>query len=217
MTSIILTTEEAVTQYTFRDTQQQQARNLDQDVEYKYWLHPAKAISIEETQSHEEAAIRAYTDGSKYQSGVGSGVVIYKGRDIIARKKVNLAKRCSNNQVEQVDILKALEEIVLLDREGSSPITAIIYTDSRISLDLLQNTNNHSYLVEEIRKKVASLERKEWRIKFSWVKAHAGTRGNEIADRLAKQAARSRGTEYEFTRIPKSTIYQEARETALKK
>jgi ribonuclease HI len=36
--------------------------------------------------------------------------------------------------------------------------------------------------VEEIRRKVASLERKEWRIRFSWVKAHVGTRGNEIAD-----------------------------------
>ena len=54
MTPIILTIEETVTQFTFRDTQQQQARNLDQDVEYNYWLHPAIAISIEETQSHEE-------------------------------------------------------------------------------------------------------------------------------------------------------------------
>jgi ribonuclease HI len=68
--------------------------------------------------------------------------------------------------------------------------------------------------VEEIRRKVASLERKEWKIKFSWVKAHAGTRGNEIADRLAKEEARSGGTEYEFARIPKSTLYQEAREAA---
>jgi ribonuclease HI len=43
--------------------------------------------------------------------------------------------------------------------------------------------------MEEIRGKVASLERKEWIIKFSWVKAHAVTRGNEIADRLAKEAS----------------------------
>jgi hypothetical protein len=70
--------------------------------------------------------------------------------------------------------------------------------------------------VEEIRKKVASLERKKWKIKFSWVKAHAGTRGNEIVDRLAKEAARSGGTEYEFARIPESTLYQEAREAARK-
>jgi len=71
--------------------------------------------------------------------------------------------------------------------------------------------------VEEIRKNVARLERKKWSIKFSWFKAHAGTRGNEIAERLAKEAARSGGTDYEFARIPKSTIYQEAREETRQK
>jgi hypothetical protein len=85
--------EEAVIQYTFRDTKQQQSMNLDQDVEYRHWPHPAKAISIEKTQNHEEATISAYTDASKHQGGVGSGVVIYKGRDIIARQKVNVGKR----------------------------------------------------------------------------------------------------------------------------
>jgi ribonuclease HI len=86
-----------------------------------------------------------------------------------------------------VAIHKALEEFDLLDREGSSPLTAIIYTDSRISIDSLKNPEKHSYLVEKIRSKVDNLERKEWRIKFSWVKAHAGTCGNEIADGLAKK------------------------------
>jgi len=49
MTPITLKLEEAVTRYTFRDTQQQQTRNLDQDVEYRNGSHPAKAISIVET------------------------------------------------------------------------------------------------------------------------------------------------------------------------
>jgi ribonuclease HI len=217
MTPIMLKIEEAVTQYKFRDTHPQQATNLDQDVEYEQWPHPAKAISIEETQSHEEPTVSAYIDGSKYHGRVGSGIVIYKGRDIIARQKAKLEKRCSNNQAEMVAIHKALEAIDLLDREGSSPLTAIIYTDSRISIDSLKNPENHSYLVEKIRRKVDSLVRKEWRIKFSWVKAHTGTCGNEIADGLAKEAARSGGTEYEFARIPKSTIYQEAREAAREK
>jgi len=76
MTPIILKLEEAVTRYPFRNKQQQQTRILDQDVEFRNWPHPAKAILIVETKSHDEAKIRVYTDGSKYQGGVGSRVVI---------------------------------------------------------------------------------------------------------------------------------------------
>jgi ribonuclease HI len=79
-------------------------------------------------------------------------------------------------------------------------------------MDSIRNLNNNSFLVEEIRNKIASLEESEWRIKFSWVKAHAGTLGNEIADRLAKEAARSENMQYVFDRIPKSTLQNEAEE-----
>jgi ribonuclease HI len=64
--------------------------------------------------------------------------------------------------------------------------------------------------VEEIRKKVDCLEKRKWRIKFSWVKAHAWTYGNEIADRLAKEAARSISMKHSFAKIPKSTLYKKS-------
>ena len=82
---------------------------------------------------------------------------------------------------------------------------------------MIRFTTRTTFLVEEIRKKVASLERSEWKIKCSWVKVHAGTHGNEIADRLAKEAERSEGTKHVFARIPKSTPYQEAEEEARQK
>jgi len=39
-----------------------------------------------------------------------------------------------------------------------------------------------------------------------------GLNGNEIADRLAKEAARSKDTETAFSRIPISTLYYELEE-----
>jgi len=70
---------------------------------------------------------------------VGSGVAIFKGRNMIANERLKLNPRCSNNQAEQFAILKALENIETLNNNIINPSTAIIYTDSRISLDSLQN------------------------------------------------------------------------------
>ena len=92
-----------------------------------------------------------------------------------------------------------------------------IFSDSRITIDLIKNANNHSYLIEEIRKRIFNLERTNWTIDFSWVKAHVGIYGNELADRLAKDVACSTEIAVTFDRIPKSTLYSELEEEATQK
>jgi len=53
-------------------------------------------------------------------------------------------------------------------------------------LDSLPNGNIHTIIIEEIRKKMNEMMKTNWQIKLRWVKAHAGIRGNELADTLAK-------------------------------
>ena len=53
-----------------------------------------------------------------------------------------------------------------------------------MTLDSLKNNTNHTFLIEEIRKKLAEMRTTNWTIEFCWVKAHVGIQGNELADTL---------------------------------
>jgi ribonuclease HI len=168
MTPIIIKLEELAQRCKAKERTGNLKIELDHEVEFKNWQHPADAVTIEEVVSEEDATISAYTDGSKQDQAVGFGVAIFKGSNMVAKAQLKLDTRCSNNQAEQFAILKALETLESLNNKAINPRTATIFTDSRVSLDSLLNPKNHAFLVEKIRRKVASLENNEWKIKFSW-------------------------------------------------
>jgi len=45
--------------------------------------------------------------------------------------------------------------------------------------------------VTQLRKKTMALEKENWNIEYTWIKAYAGHNGNELADKLAKEATRN--------------------------
>jgi ribonuclease HI len=128
-----------------------------------------------------------------------------------------LDSKCSNNQAEQIAIIKALEAVATLNIPENNLRTAMVYTDSRITFDTVQNPRNHAYLIEEIRKRVATLQELNWEIKFSWVKAHVGIPGNETVDILAKEAARSRFIDITLSRIFMSSVHHDIQLDSIKK
>ena len=107
-------------------------------------------------------------------------------------------------------IVKALQAIETIKINNTTPRTIKIPTDSRITLESLKNTKNRNHLIEEIRKKTIALEKENWNIEYAWIKAHAGNHRNELADRIAKEAARN--SDICYNRIPKSEIAHQERE-----
>ena len=94
MTPIIIKTEEAVKQYNIRKGKGSQTQLVDSEVELKNSPHPAEAVKITEAKGHEEKVIQAYKDGSKIEQVVGSGVVIFPGKELAAQIKLKLDSRC---------------------------------------------------------------------------------------------------------------------------
>jgi len=137
---------------------------------------------------------------------VGAGVVTFVNTELIARHKFRLNHRYSNNQAEQLAIVKTLDLISYLEIADNKPRTIGVYTDSRINIDPLKIASNHNYLIEEIMNRLINLRIAKWTIEFSWIKTHAGNLGNELADRLAKDAASDKDIPVVFDKIPKATL-----------
>ena len=79
---IIIKTEEAVKQYNIRKGRGSQTKLIDRELELKNWPHPANAVRILEAEEYHHQTVRAYTDGSKNEHGVGSGVTIFVGKEL---------------------------------------------------------------------------------------------------------------------------------------
>jgi hypothetical protein len=77
-----------------------------------------------------------------------------------------------------------------------------------MTLDSLKNSNIHTFLIEEIRKKLTEIEKANWKIQFCRVKAHVGIQGNELADTIAKEAATNYITEC-CKKVPKRVVMTE--------
>jgi len=72
-------------------------------------------------------------------------------------------------------------------------------------------------LVELIREEIRNLEKDNWIIQFTWVKAHNNNYGNELADQLAKEAASGDALDITYNKLPKSAVTSDRKELSLVK
>ena len=137
--------------------------------------------------------IKIYTDGSclKNPGNGGWAAIININSEIL--KISGSAKDTTNNKMELMAPIKALQEI-----KEQQPIE--IYTDSQyVKLGITDwihkwiKNNWQTSKKEPVKNKELWIElyklTKSYQIKWIWVKAHAGNILNEEVDLLAKQAA----------------------------
>jgi hypothetical protein len=80
----------------------------DREVELQKWPNPAGEVKTTEDKGYEQRTILIYTDGSKNEHGVGSGVAIFVQQELAVQLQFRLETRCSNNQAEQLAISRGI-------------------------------------------------------------------------------------------------------------
>jgi ribonuclease HI len=139
---------------------------MEHEVELKGWTHPAESVRISEQNEANGHTIQIFTDGSKNEHGVGSGIAIYIQNKLTRQMKHKLHDRCSNNQAEQMAIVKALQAIETIKTNNKRPKNNED-TDNRITLGSIKNMKNPNHLIEEIRKKTTALEKENWNAEYT--------------------------------------------------
>jgi hypothetical protein len=84
---------------------------IDHDKLSKQWLHAAARIITTDNETDDPTPINIYTDGSKSEQGVGTGIAIKRSGNPTVKLMYKMEIRCSNKQAEAFVILKALEYI----------------------------------------------------------------------------------------------------------
>ena len=108
----------------------------DAPLELRYWRHPAEIATVHEVENSSMYTIEVYTDGSKIGNNVRAAGIIFVNGKLVHQLKFKLHGHCSNNQAEQIAILKVLKKLEELQDWQENEKRVAICTDSKINLDL---------------------------------------------------------------------------------
>ena len=133
--------------------------------------------------------ISMFTDGSKSVNGTGAGVVVFGNcsntsvNNVYESYRIKLNKLASVFSAELVAIENAVNSL-----KKANNTTCTIYSDSMSALQAILQYDSRNQIVQNIHILLLKLKEHNTFVKFCWVPAHCGIKGNEIADKTAKES-----------------------------
>ena len=126
-----------------------------------------------------------YTDGSKTKQGAGSGYVILSGKDrVLSTPSINLMGEASIFQAELIAIQEAAKQ--LFTQEDTQGLYIKFFSDLQAALQALKSNNCKAQTVKDTHDALNTLADQAKLVRLTWIEAHIGLDGNELADEYAK-------------------------------
>lgn len=173
-----------------------------QKLSNKQFLHPSYK-NFPQTDNYLKEIIKKphqiFTDGSKTDTGTASAFIHYHNNLLKKKWKGTLKPNNSSFQAEYIAIKEALNYCIINKFQNIN-----ILTDSRSTIEAIQNQNQRNTDINDIQKTLHNLKNNHSNLSIHWIKAHQGTQGNEEADILAKSATTE--TPNIFIPLPKSFL-----------
>ena len=152
-----------------------------------------KTFALETINSYPQSAIHAYTDGSAFRATKFAGCGVYlKFPDGSAER---LSDSCGNNtsnyEAELQAIKQASETIHQeFDLGTKTPSDLIYFSDSSSALEALRNPPFNTTLLSQTALAMHHLiSAHNITVTLQWIPGHCDIKGNEVADKLAKEGA----------------------------
>lgn len=157
-----------------------------------------KHLFLEHAAEKHSDSLHIYTDGSKTDDDVGCAAV--------SRDLVSYGKLLPETSVFSSELYAIKLALGIVERSPHELFT--IFTDSLSALQAVRSCDCRHPLICQIVEKISLLQHK--RVCICWVPGHVDVRGNDEADRRAKQSASS-NTRYINMGVPCRDVYPSIR------
>ncbi|GBP90788.1 Putative 115 kDa protein in type-1 retrotransposable element R1DM [Eumeta japonica] len=151
-----------------------------------------------------------YTDGSKIEGKVGAALTEWRDGVESGNSAYRLESFCTVFQAEMFALHRAIKRV----KKGKDRLVNI-FSDSKSSLQMLTGPTTYNPLAHAARRDILDIVAEGRGVRLFWVRAHAGTAGNERADELARNAALKKKTTADYDRFPLSFAKKAIRAASL--
>ena len=153
--------------------------------------HFMKSLSLEGIEKW-STYLHIYTDGSKCNDKTACAFHVPM---LKFHKKIRLPNDTSVYMAEMIAILESLQFLL-----SKPPIACAIFSDSLSAIQSIEMGTDPCAILQEINYCIYQLSCQGVPVVLCWIPSHVDIRGNEIADRLAKEALLCQGIDYPVLR-----------------